>query len=175
MNCPACSHPLTHMTSGPLAVEACFGGCAGLWFDQYELVKVDEAHETDGVALAAIPRDPAWVAPQDAPPRQCPACGDVTMLQRFTSVKRIVEVDECGQCGGVFLDGGELAKIRAEFKDDAARQEAAKGFLQAVDLQLGAMKEESQQEQERVRRVASMLKILAPSWYLPGKQSWGAY
>lgn len=37
MNCPACARELTKTTAGPITVDACVGGCAGVWFDNFEL------------------------------------------------------------------------------------------------------------------------------------------
>jgi Zn-finger nucleic acid-binding protein len=34
--------------------------------------------------------------------------------RHFFSAKRRIEVDECPNCGGYWLDAGELAQIRAE-------------------------------------------------------------
>jgi uncharacterized protein len=47
------------MTVGSVTVDACRGGCGGLWFDRYELMKVDEADESAGEELLDIERDPA--------------------------------------------------------------------------------------------------------------------
>jgi uncharacterized protein len=59
MKCPVCGNRLTQMTAGSVTVDACRGGCGGLWFDRYELMKVDEADESAGEELLDIERDPA--------------------------------------------------------------------------------------------------------------------
>lgn len=169
MTCPTCARAMTPTTAGPLTVDACVGGCGGLWFNQFELAKVDSASEADGAALSQLPRDPAWVAPKDAPPRSCPTCPDVVMVQRFASVQRGVEVDECGLCGGVFVDGGELSTIRAEYTDDAARDAAAKAFLASIDEQLLAMRAQRIQGQSDGQRAASALRLLTPGGRRPGR------
>jgi len=42
MNCPACGTAMTEMTVGNVKVQACKGGCGGLWFDEWQLGKVDQ-------------------------------------------------------------------------------------------------------------------------------------
>ena len=49
----------------------------------------------------------------------CPRCKKA-MTQR---VRDEIEVDVCGECGGVWLDGGELAKI---LEAERARSDAEK-------------------------------------------------
>jgi Zn-finger nucleic acid-binding protein len=46
--------------------------------------------------------------------RDCPRCEGIKLKRHFFSAKRRVEVDQCPNCGGYWLDSGELALIRAE-------------------------------------------------------------
>ena len=46
MNCPACGTAMTEVTAGPVKVQACKGGCGGLWFDEWVLGKVDEPDQS---------------------------------------------------------------------------------------------------------------------------------
>ena len=36
MKCPACFNELTELQVGNLTVDACQGGCGGIWFDAFE-------------------------------------------------------------------------------------------------------------------------------------------
>lgn len=125
MKCPTCSHQLTEMTVREIKVDVCKGGCGGIWFDYKELKKVDEQNEDAGDLLMEIERK----SPQDAVDcearRPCPCCEGVTMMRHFCSAKRQIEVDECPNCGGFWLDVGELASLRDEFPTEATRREAA--------------------------------------------------
>ena len=50
---------------GGITVDACVGGCGGIWSDRYELMRVDESHdESAGEKLLHIERDPTspWTA-----------------------------------------------------------------------------------------------------------------
>lgn len=114
MKCPACFNQLTTLQVGSLEVDVCQGGCGGIWFDAFELQQVDQPSEVAGEALLHIQRDEGIVLDMSRK-RDCPRCGEGMKLHRhFFSAKRKVEVDQCPNCGGYWLDAGELAAIRAE-------------------------------------------------------------
>ena len=132
MDCPACGLSLTPLSADELTVDACEGGCGGIWFDHYELRRADEPTETLGNGLLHVARDPAFVVDPDKR-YVCPSCTDgVVMMRHFWSVKREITIDECPECGGIFLDHGELARIRAEFPSHAAKEAAADGYFAGV-------------------------------------------
>ena len=56
MKCPACGTAMTEMTVGEIKVDACQGGCGGLWFDEWELRRVDKPDQSAGEALLDIPQ-----------------------------------------------------------------------------------------------------------------------
>jgi len=113
MKCPACFNELTEMRVGTLTVDACHGGCGGIWFDAFELQQVDEQEEGAGEFLLDIHRDPSLVV-DITRKRSCPRCEDMKLQRHFFSARREVEVDQCPNCNGYWLDAGELAKIRVE-------------------------------------------------------------
>ena len=118
MKCPACFNELTTFQVGEITVDICQGGCGGAWFDAFELTKVDEERESAGEALLRIQRDERLIVDQSRK-RECPRCVGVKLHRHFFSAKRRVEVDQCPNCAGYWLDAGELGLIRAE-KDQAA-------------------------------------------------------
>jgi Zn-finger nucleic acid-binding protein len=176
MNCPACGHVLSSRTAGDVTVDVCDGGCGGIWFDHYELRKLDEPSAAAGEALLEVPRNPTVVV-DPAKRYSCPKCTDgVVMMRHFWSVKREVTIDECPECGGVFLDAGELARIRSEFPSDAARHAAADAyFAEVVDPILDGQRAEDRVELERAQRFAHAFRFITPSWYVPGKQEGAAF
>ena len=123
MKCPACFNELAELQVGSLAVDACRGGCGGIWFDVFELQKVDEEREIAGEPLLNIQRDERLVV-DTSRKRECPRCAGIKLHRHFFSAKRRVEVDQCPNCGGYWLDAGELALIRAE-KTQAATPDPA--------------------------------------------------
>jgi uncharacterized protein len=120
IKCPACFNALTSLQVGAVNVDVC-RGCGGIWFDAFELQRVDEEHETAGDWLLEIEREQR-IQVDTQRKRECPRCEGVKLKRRFYSPRRQVEIDECPGCGGYWLDAGELEKIREE--TEIARQEA---------------------------------------------------
>ena len=142
MQCPACGNTLTQMTVADVAVDVCAGGCGGIWFDNQEVRKLDDTEEAAGETLLDIERDPGVTVDHDAE-WGCPRCGHPAMTRHFYSPQRSVELDECPKCGGVWLDAGELATIRAQYAGGAERRAAHRAFAEQLYAeQLG----ESQRE-----------------------------
>ena len=128
MKCPACFNELTQLQVGSVAVDVCQGGCGGIWFDAFELQRVDEQHEPAGDLLLDIERDET-VQVDFTRKRGCPRCADVKLKRRFFSPKRRVEIDECPGCGGYWLDAGELKRIREEMQETARESASGKPHL----------------------------------------------
>src|SRR6266436_2061578 len=102
MKCPACFNELSQLQVGKLTVDVCHGGCGGIWFVAFELQRVDPTRK-----------------------RECPRCEGIKLQRHFFSAKRRVEVDQCPNCGGYWLDAGELALVREE-KAEATTTAAAR-------------------------------------------------
>jgi len=165
---------MTEIAAGDVKVQACKGGCGGLWFDEWTLGKVDQREQSAGESLLNIPQNASLKVDQSQR-RKCPR-DSVVMMRHFWSVKRDVVVDECPKCEGIFLDPGELAAIRADYKSDAERHKAAEAYYSEMfDQQLAGMLRQDKAKLESARRVARIFKFLCPSYYIPGKQAWGAF
>jgi len=128
MKCPACYNQLREIQVGNLLVDVCQGGCGGIWFDAFELQQVDEQQEEAGEPLTHIERDPRIVLDMTRK-RECPRCTGIKLHRHFFSAKRRVEVDQCPNCGGYWLDAGELAQIRQEKSQDALIDEVRKSSI----------------------------------------------
>jgi Zn-finger nucleic acid-binding protein len=153
----------------------CKGGCGGIWFDNFELKKFDEPHESAGQSLLDIERNEG-ITIDHTKRRKCPKCEDVVMMRHFFSVKKQVELDECPGCGGFWLDYGELGKLRSLFDTEEERVEAAKQYFSEVfDNQLAAMKAESESKLNKARKISNMFRFICPSYYVPGKQNGAAF
>jgi len=165
---------MTEIAAGDVKVQACKGGCGGLWFDEWTLGKVDQPDQSAGQSLLNIPQNASLKVDQSQR-RKCPR-DSVVMMRHFWSVKRDVVVDECPKCEGIFLDPGELAAIRADYKSDAERHKAAEAYYSEMfDQQLAGMLRQDKAKLESARRVARIFKFVCPSYYIPGKQAWGAF
>ena len=56
--------------------------------------------------------------------RACPRCQGIKLHRHFFSARRRIEVDQCPNCGGYWLDAGELAQVREEKALDARERQA---------------------------------------------------
>lgn len=175
MNCPACSKELVEKTQSDLTVDICDKGCGGVWFDNFELNKVDEAHESAGESLLDVsPHTPITI--DHNAKRSCPKCPESIMRRHYFTVRREVEIDDCPSCGGVWLDSGELASIRSQFKTEGERKQAADEYFSKLfgeQLQKEAAK--SQEELEAAQKFAKTLRFICPSYWIPGKQKGAAF
>ena len=111
-------------------MDVCRGGCGGIWFDAFELQRVDEEAETAGERLLEVERDERLVIDPSAK-RECPRCAGIKLHRHFFSAKRRVQVDQCPNCAGYWLDAGELAQIRAETSETARAAEARQTSISA--------------------------------------------
>lgn len=175
MKCPACASTLVETKVGDITIDACKHGCGGLWFDSHELKRVDEKHEAAGEKLLELKQNPGIKVDHNKK-RPCPKCDNVIMMKHFMSVKRDVEVDQCANCGGYWLDAGELGQIREQFTHEADREKAAENFFSdTFGDELQKMLDESQEKADQAHGIAKMFRFICPSYYIPGKQKWGAF
>ncbi len=175
MKCPACGSQLEKMSVDNIKVDVCRRGCGGIWFDRFELDRMDEAHEAAGERLLELDVEfHAKVARSKK--RSCPKCDGLLMMRHYFSVRKKVEVDECPGCAGVWLDGDELRKIRNEFATEEEREKAAnRYFTELFEEDIKRTKTESDERLKKARKFARLFRFICPTYYIPGKQSGGAY
>jgi len=175
MKCPVCSTQLDQVMVGSVQFDVCKSGCGGIFCDNFELKKVDEPGEDAGDLLGEI-EGPKKYRRDPAQHLKCPKCEDVTMMQHFSSAKQQVQVDECPSCAGIWLDCGELRQIRSEYMSEADREQAAQAYF---DKLFGGWAATANADREadkaKIERIARMFRFICPSYYIPGKQSWGAF
>jgi len=116
MDCPKCPGKLESKDMEKITVDVCFV-CEGVWLDGGELEQVVKADskdfkyidldksEYDGNELQS-----SGINLNDKQGK-CPRCTDGTMLQPIQYNKNI-KIDICPHAHGVWLDGGELQKLR---------------------------------------------------------------
>jgi Zn-finger nucleic acid-binding protein len=133
-----------------------------VWFDQLELQRLDEPQEQDGEALLDIARDPN-VAVDQAQKRRCPKCDDIVMMRFCYSPKRRVTVDHCGECGGFWLDAGELRTIRSEYGSAVERTTELEAiFADRFGDDLAAMERERAAAAKGFRPISRVVGFLFP-------------
>jgi Zn-finger nucleic acid-binding protein len=110
INCPACGNLLTKIKVGRVFIDVCEGACGGIWFDQFELANLNQPTEKKGEKLLNIRRNPNISVDKNAK-HICPVC-NVEMYNYSITMGRAFVTDECPECGGFWLDGGEFAMLR---------------------------------------------------------------
>jgi uncharacterized protein len=149
-------------------------GCGGIWFDWFELARVDEVSESAGEKFLEVERDPA-LRPDLSKRIHCPRDSEI-MMRHFHSVERGVLVDECPRCAGFWLDAGELAGIRSEFATEEERKQAAQEyFSELFDPDLAVERAKTMEDLRKARRIAYAFRFICPSYYIPGEQDWGRF
>ncbi|MFB2833656.1 zf-TFIIB domain-containing protein [Floridanema evergladense] len=128
MKCPACDNELSEKLAGNITVDVCEGGCGGIWFDRFELQKVDNLEETEGESLLNIQKSPEVEVNHNLR-RYCPKCPNILMMRHYYGVKKQVLVDECPSCAGFWLDAGELAAIRSQFSSEMEKEIVTEQYI----------------------------------------------
>ena len=109
--CPACGEKMTKvLTKEGINIDVCTEGCGGIWFDNRELEKFDEADENAEDILNLL-NEKIFGKVSDNTVRICPVC-KTKMVKNKYSMNTDIEIDECYNCGGKFLDFNEILHIR---------------------------------------------------------------
>jgi Zn-finger nucleic acid-binding protein len=109
--CPRCPATLVHLLIGGVEVDVC-EECGGLWLDRLELSRFEHPENVFGDALMShLSQFPVEIVDRSVRLR-CPRHPAVVMMRRAFSRSVPTEIDECPQCGGLWLDADELARIR---------------------------------------------------------------
>jgi Zn-finger nucleic acid-binding protein len=147
-------------------VDVCANGCKGIWFDWFELRKLDEKNEGCGYALQDALKEPR-TNDENRAQILCPKCNASMHIHKYKSARE-VNVDECYHCGGFFLDSGELHEIRENFMDE---KESALYCQSLVNNIPNFIKAELTLEQQKARTEAfqKYTKFLRLSYFLKGK------
>ena len=124
--CPACGKAMkkVFLEDKNFNLDVCLDGCGGIFFDNREYKQV--LKEEDIAEFLNLLEGKNFETVYDGDKRTCPLCGS-TMVKNYANISERVLIDECYNCGGVFLDNGELQKIKAKYgKIDTRAEEARK-------------------------------------------------
>jgi Zn-finger nucleic acid-binding protein len=160
MICPVCNIPLTQLNISGVVIDECSESCHGLWFDSQELSRLDELGEGAGETLQRLLSYPRG---NDDRSRKltCPRCS--TALQRKSYYYRsTIFIDDCYNCGGVWLDAGELAAVRENFKNREEREAICDQMLsENPEFKAFLQKKNELEQKTAVIRQKGLLKNLA--------------
>lgn len=115
MKCPRDQQELKAETyEGHVTVHTC-PECGGMWLDKGELEEIEEIMEHD--YRDELARIPDFIGNAFEMARQlnshgisCPSCGSKTESTEYAYCSQVV-IDRCPECGGIWLDKGELEAI----------------------------------------------------------------
>ena len=128
MKCPRTGVQLKEVEIEGIRIDVS-PACGGVWFDNYEFSKFDEEHESAGDQLIEILGELKTEHLNLDARIYCPRDPGIVMMRHYFSSQRQVEIDECPQCGGIWLDAGELTRIREMFPTEEARAEAGRALV----------------------------------------------
>jgi Zn-finger nucleic acid-binding protein len=115
---------LVQTKSDQIAYDIC-EACGSLWLDAGELDKM--AFKVDG-SIEYCSKDKLEDAGK--PGKQCPRC-DETTLDKVSFIGSDIVLDRCKNCGGFWLDGGELDLVNRKLEDIMPVK--GKGFSEFVN------------------------------------------
>lgn len=136
IKCPACGSDMekVFLEKQGFTVNVCLDGCGGIYADNKVYKKISEQTENIDSLLEKL--ENKHFAEIDHTKRiLCPACKH-KMVKNFSSHLKKIEIDECYNCGGKFLDNKKLIQIRSEFKDENERSAEFKKYIQKLGLPL---------------------------------------
>lgn len=174
--CPRSGHALKGVEIDEVRVDLC-EDCGGVWFDNFELKKFDEKHEAGGESLIELMAQHARADLELSERLKSPRHPEIVMMRRFFSPRKQIEIDECPQSGGIWLDAGELARIRDLFPTEEERKKFVSEFIGEVmsSPEMKAMNAQSEERVRKAKQVAGMLRWICPSYWIEGDQDWGAF
>jgi len=137
--------------------------CAGIWFDKDELLHITQL---DPEALPQLDEMYRPVVHSYDPPweKLCPVCHNTRLRQYNYLYTSNIELDECPECGGIWVENSELAKMPQVLKDVRAMDVPPEAEAQ---ITLAQMEAESQQERGRLEFLTGLFRFLSTRFRFP--------
>lgn len=131
MECPACGSTLSPFQVGDATIDACRSGCGGIWFDEKELQRVDEKQEFSDHEILKLAKEKEKNKVDHKKIKPCPRCKGEVLVRQFFDPKNEIEIDQCWNCCGIWLDVGELNAVRTQYETAADRKVAVEAYVSA--------------------------------------------
>lgn len=149
MLCPNCSATMDEVTVSGVRIDYCRTGCQGVFFDNHELKRMDEMHEAAGDPVLSELLAHERGSDERSDRLSCPRCAGMKMRRVGFAYGSGINIDRCYGCNGVWLDKGELAAIRANYKSPEERLRNADHIIQA-NPEIAVNYAEAKAEQGRI-------------------------
>lgn len=111
INCPACATPMKRVTDPDIVIERC-PGCQGTWLDKEELNTLATGLAGD-IEFCSFDDE---IHDDEHPRRKCPKCNSVVLKKTGLLAYADIIFDSCDNCGGFFLDRGEMKKMNTRLE-----------------------------------------------------------
>lgn len=128
MNCPTCNIPLSEVSIEQIQLDVCKEGCGGIWFDRFELQKMDEQHEFTDANLLEVLSIESPANYDQSEKRECPKCKGIVMMKHFFSKKLKLIIAQNVQVIG--LTRGNYLKLGNNSKPKKRGQKRRLSILQ---------------------------------------------
>jgi Zn-finger nucleic acid-binding protein len=121
VRCPRTGTLLTPVKVGGIEVDVS-EECGGVFFDAQELQRFDDCEDVRGDLLIEHLKQFPPPLLDDSAAVMCPRCDTGQVMQRIRYAQQQLMIDECQGCGGIWLDAGELERLRQAFPRGHAPQ-----------------------------------------------------
>ena len=111
INCPACAAPMKRITDPDIVIDRC-PECRGTWLDKDELNTLATGLTGD-IEYCSIDDE---IHDDEHSHRNCPKCSSVVLKKTGLLAYADIIFDSCDNCGGFFLDHGEMKKMNARLE-----------------------------------------------------------
>ena len=168
MKCPSCNLKLCKISTRGLNTFVCQGGCGGLWFGRFELLKLNKESRGTGARLLDVQRADGVRFFRDVE-AICPHCETSLLLRHFFSREQNVEVYQCPKCGGFWIDSGELVNlIKSGFETEENQKKAVASYFQTVsDQRIAKMNLHIEDVVESARSIVKIFLFICPKKFQP--------
>lgn len=136
--CPRCKEKLSPHTLEDLQVQVCTS-CGGLWIGPQEFLEAVKKPPPRGIE--DVVEGSLGKALWEESKLVCPACGFFMSKSRYAYTSGVI-IDRCQHCGGVWLDRGELARLRAFVNKPVPEDRVLMAQMQAQALKKRAQARE---------------------------------
>ena len=153
--CPDCRYPMVTERHHDLDLDLC-RNCAGIWFDAEELRRLIAADPISMIALEAKLTPRVGQKKMEVAVTSCPSC-DSLLHKYHYQYDSPIELHACLDCGGFWVQEGELEKIHQWRSQNARVTDPASSHTETEPYG-------SANRRESIRHFLGLLRQHQPAW-----------